>query len=606
MRELAMATDDRELQRSLGVGALTLYGLGAILGAGIYSVIGAAAGLAGDAMWLAFLLSAVIVLVTALAYAELATTIPRAGAEYFYVREAMPRRRALAFAAGAMMVVSTSAMTSTVCVAFAGYLAGLVDVPRVIATPGLLVVVTAIALAGIRESAGMAIAFTLIEASGLVLVIGVAIVDADFGRALAAAPTPAILPATALVFFSYLGFEGIANLAEEAKRPDRDLARALLASVAIATVLYVLVALAAVALMPPAALAASDAPLADATAVHAPRIARVLGAIALFATANTALAGIVTGSRMIYGMAKAGALPAAAARVLPRRRTPWVATLVVVALAGALLPLGRVDVVASVSSFGSLTAFAAVNLALLVLRRRAPDRPRPFRVPFAIGNTPVLAIVGIAASAVLITQLDRRTAAADGERTPMLGGAVVWEPSSDEPAGMVGLELEAAWWYGRLGLAGEASGRSWVEREGPRALTVGASLRLRVFESLVPSLLESSDVELALELQGIVERVWWDRAIVDADPTRHGVGLALRLRGSSDDHASRLIAESRFFLRVLSARPATGEVLARTTTPPAEPRELIVLFGIGAAFGVGDPGYLTRFRRRPIDWLASP
>lgn len=400
-------TGPGELKRTLGVTALTLYGLGTILGAGIYSVIGAAAGLAGDGMWLAFALGGVTALVTALAYAELATSLPRAGAEFAYVREAFPRRPALAFIAGSMMIVSSAATATTVAVAFGGYLHDLADVPSTLAAPCLIVAVTIVAIVGIRESAGAAIVFTGLEAGGLVLVIAVAIGDPDFGDALAAVPTRSVLPATALVFFSYLGFEAIANLAEEARRPERDLSRALIASLAIATILYVLVALAALALLPAPELARSDAPLAAATAERAPIVARVLGAIALFATTNTALASVVTGSRIIYGMSKAGALPARASVVLAKRRTPWLATLAIAGIGVALLPFGGVAVVASISSFGALAAFAAVHLALVVLRVREPERPRPFVVPLAIRNVPVLAVVGIATSVGLITQLDR-------------------------------------------------------------------------------------------------------------------------------------------------------------------------------------------------------
>jgi hypothetical protein len=192
-------------------------------------------------------------------------------------------------------------------------------------------------------------------------------------------------------------------------------------------------------------------------------------------------------------------------------------------------------------------------------------------------------------------------AAADGERGPMFGGALVWEPSTENPEGAVGLQLEAAGWFGPLGIAVEGSGRTWIEG-GPRSLVLGGSLRLRVLEMLVPSLLEASDVELGLELHGIVERAWLERSDARVGSTRQGVGVALRLRGSSDE-PSRLITESRFFVRVLTAGSTSlDEVAMRTTAPPDGPREWIVLFGVGAAFGAGDADYLERFRRRLFGW----
>lgn len=258
--------------------------------------------------------------------------------------------------------------------------------------------------------------FTVVEAGGLVLVVAVGATVDGFGEALATPPSWALLGGASLVFFSFLGFENIANLAEEAKRPERDLPRAILLSLGIATVLYVLVALAAVALLGPEELAKSDAPLAAAVAKKSPRLAGALGGVALFATANTALASILSGSRLLYGIAKGGDLPGPVAAILPRRKTPWVATLVIAVAAAALVPLGKVEVVASVSSFAALLAFASVNVALIVLRFREPDRERPFRVPFAVGRLAVLPALGALSSLVLLVQL---------EKTALVGGAVL-------------------------------------------------------------------------------------------------------------------------------------------------------------------------------------
>jgi APA family basic amino acid/polyamine antiporter len=397
-----------ELKRALGLPSLTFYGLGTILGAGIYSVLGAAAGTSGPGMWLGFAISAGVALLTALSYAELSTAFPQAGAEYVYLGKALPRWPAPAFATGILMASSGAATAATVSLAFAGYLGGLVALPTLVTAGLLLVAITGVAIVGIRESAGMAMAFTLIEAAGLVGVIALGVTSDGFGAALADIPGPGpLLAGASLVFFSYLGFENIVNLAEEAKAPERTLPRAILISLAISTALYVLVALAAVALLPAEELAASDAPLADAVAQRSPALAGGLRGIALFATANTALASLLSGSRLLFGMARGGDLPRPLAAVLPARKTPWLATLVVAGAAAGLLPLGEVAVVASVSSFASLLAFAGVNLALIVLRYRAPDLARPFRVPLAAGRLAILPAVGAASALALVSQLDR-------------------------------------------------------------------------------------------------------------------------------------------------------------------------------------------------------
>lgn len=411
-----------QLRRALGWPAVAAYGLGAILGAGIYSVIGAAAGLAGDGMWLAFVASALVALLTALSYAELATMFPRAGAEFVYVQHALARPRVLAFTVGTMMAASAAATSATVAVAFGGYLSAMVSAPAPLMAPLLLLVLSGVAIAGVRESAWMVAVFTCIEAAGLVVVIVVGATSERFAEAFSATPTPAIFAGAALVFFSYLGFENIANLAEETRRPERSLPRAILVSVAVATVLYVLVAVAAVALMPASELAQSDAPLADAVRMRSTPLAGALGGIALFATANTAMAAIVSGSRILYAMARAGELPKAIARVSRERRTPWVATLVITATALALLPLGKVAVIASLSSFAALLAFAAVNASLVILRFRAPNQKRPFRVPLAIGRLPLLPLFAAVATMLLVTQLEARVL---GYGTVLVVGVVV-------------------------------------------------------------------------------------------------------------------------------------------------------------------------------------
>jgi amino acid transporter len=401
-----------ELRRTLGLPALTLYGLGTILGAGIYSVVGAAAGRAGAALWLSFLVSTVVAGLTALSYAELATAFPRAGAEYVYLRHAIPKRHWPAFVAATMMAASSAATAATVSLAFAGYLERFVDLPRMAVALALIAVLLGVSLIGVRESVSMNTLFTLIEAAGLVLVIVIGATVEDFGTALVTPPGAGVIGGAALVFFSFLGFENIANLAEEAKNPERDLPRAILASLLIASALYVLVALAVLALLPLEELTRSNAPLAAAVAAKSPRVAGVLNGIALFATANTALASVLSGSRLLYGIARGGDLPSAAARVLPGRRTPWVATLAVVAFSLLLMPFGEVGVVAGISSFAALVAFGSVNFALIVLRLRAPELPRPFRVPLSIGRVPVLPSLGLASVLVLITQVGVKALAA--------------------------------------------------------------------------------------------------------------------------------------------------------------------------------------------------
>jgi basic amino acid/polyamine antiporter, APA family len=404
---IAMSDEEGGLKRALGLPGLTFYGVGIILGAGIYSVLGAAAGRAGNWVWLSFFVSSAVALLTALSYAELSTTYPRASAEFTYLRRALPRFPGVALVTGLLVALSGAATTATVAISFAGYLQSFVDLPAALVALGVIAAAAGLNLVGIKESGWVNIAFTLLEAGGLVIFIVLGARSDHLARAFMAAPPPGVIAGAALVFFSFLGFENIANLAEESKKPERDLPRAILLSLAISTVLYVAVAVAAVALLPPAQLADAQAPLADAARAGSPRIAGILGGIALFATANTALVSMLVASRVLFGMARERELPRALSRLLPGRKTPWVAILAVTAVSAALLPFGKVGVVASTSSFAQLLAFAAVNLALIVLRYREPRKKRPFHVPGAIGRFPIFPALGVLTTLGIATQLDR-------------------------------------------------------------------------------------------------------------------------------------------------------------------------------------------------------
>lgn len=393
-----------ELKRTLGLASLSFYGVGLILGAGIYSILGEAAGIAGEGLWLAFLVASVTALLTGLSYAELSTMFPRAGAEYVYLGKAWPRHRWIAGGIGWMLVASGTATAAAVALSFGGYTTLFLNVPPWIVAAALLLVVTAVNAVGVREASWANIVFTLIEAGGLVAVIVIGARDPQFGRALLAAPSGGTLLAAGVIFFAYLGFEEIANLAEEAKHPGRDLPRAVLVAMAVSSVLYVLVALAAVALRPPADLAASASPLADTVREAAPWLVGALGGVALFATANTALITVMVASRMLFGMARDRDAPAPLARTASERATPLPALLAVMAGALALLTVGGLALIASVASVMALTAFGAVNLALIRLRYTQPDAERPFRVPGRIGRLPVLPALGAAAVLLVLTR----------------------------------------------------------------------------------------------------------------------------------------------------------------------------------------------------------
>jgi len=192
-------------------------------------------------------------------------------------------------------------------------------------------------------------------------------------------------------------------------------------------------------------------------------------------------------------------------------------------------------------------------------------------------------------------------AAAEGERSPMFGGAVTLTDAPDRKAELVGGELELAWWLGPIGVAIEAAARSGIEDDHARNLSVAGSARVLVATWMSPSLFEPRDVELGVELHAIAERTWWSR---DDSADALGLGVAIRTRGGSDWEFSTLLAESRLSVRVMRSRDDGPDTIARAAAPMAEQPErqgLTVMVGLGAAFGAGTSRYLERFRLKALD-----
>jgi basic amino acid/polyamine antiporter, APA family len=413
-----------QLKPVLGPVQLVFYSVGVIIGAGVYSVIGAAAGLAGDNLWISFLAGAVIALLTGLSYAEMTTSFPTAGAEYVYVRRAFPRAPWASFAVGWIILFGGAATATTVAVAFGGYLRSFVDVPIMASAFMLLAACTLVAIWGMRESSWLNIVFTTIEVSGLLLVVAAGFTKPQIAQPLLSPDIqPGIMAATAILFFVYLGFEEVANLAEEVREPTRDMPPAILWSIGVTTVLYILVSLAAVALVSPSELAASEAPLALAVERVWPGAGGLLSGIALFATANTVLITLIAISRLAFSMARDGESPVVMARLAPKRGTPWIASLITFVLSVVLLPIGDIAILAGLSSFAALLAFFAVNVALIALRYRHPDHKRPFRVPVNIGRLPVLPVLAIASILFLLAYFDWKIHVAGGVAIALTGVA---------------------------------------------------------------------------------------------------------------------------------------------------------------------------------------
>lgn len=383
----------------------TLCGVGIIFGAGIYALVGKAAALGGNAVWISFGISAILAALTGLSYAELSSMFPKAGAEYVYSLKAFGRR--LAFMTGWLILISGVFSAATVSLGFAGYFSVLFGSPVTITAFALMAIMSLLLLYGIKQSAWVGIIFTTIETAGLILIIfiGLPYLGSVNYFEMSAEGLSGILGASALIFFAFIGFEEITRLSEETKNPTRNMPRALIIAIAISTVIYMLVAISAVSILGYDALGHSKAPMADvADKALGPNAHTLLSVIALFATANTVLLILLATSRMLYGMAAAGSLPTGIAWVHPRRRTPWTSIIIVGIVSIALLAFRDISVMAGITDFAVFLTFVIINLSLISLRYH-PAARAAFRVPLSIGRFPILPAAGAALSFFMIYYL---------------------------------------------------------------------------------------------------------------------------------------------------------------------------------------------------------
>jgi len=394
------------LRREIGLFEAVAFGVGTILGAGIYALIGPASGLAGNAVWISFVIGAVISSFTGLSYAELSTMFPKAAAEYVFAREAF-NSRFWAFLLGWLIVFAGVVSVSTVAIGFASYVKSYVNLPVSILAIVLIGFLSLVNYAGIQESSRVNILFMIVEIFGLlfVTILGLSrFPSVDYLET--ASGTGGLLAASALIFFAYLGFEDIVNIAEEMENPEKTIPKALILSIIVATAFYVLVAVATVSLADWRQLSTSDAPLAYAVSqVLGANAFLMLSVIALFATANTVLILLVVGSRMVYGMSRDGALPLALSKIDGRTGVPRVAIFTTMVLSMVFASIGDLRLIAGVTNFATFLIFAFVNFSLIWLRYKQPGLRRPFRVPLNIGWFPLMPFLGLISCMFLLLHI---------------------------------------------------------------------------------------------------------------------------------------------------------------------------------------------------------
>lgn len=396
------------LRRSLTLPLLTLYGLGVTVGAGIYVLIGVTAAAAGPYAWVAFLLAAVVVGFTAFSYAELATRYPVSAGESAYV-DAGFGRADLATVVGILVAASGLVSASAIAVGASYYLGVLTGVPPAALVVGIVATMGAVAWWGITQSVIVAAIITLIEIFGLIFVIawGMAMSERAGVTAMDLIPPlpgghwVGIVGATVLAFFAFIGFEDMVNVAEEVEDPRRTIPKAIIYTLVIATILYLATCIAVLLSVPMQALAGSSAPLTLVFADAPDTVQVSFAAIAVIATVNGVLIQMIMVSRVIYGMADRGRLPAFFARLSVRTRTPSVATAFVafcILVLSLFLPIERL---AEWTSQIVLCVFVFVNLALVAIKCRAEPASDHFSVPFLVPVCGTFTSIALLATSLL-------------------------------------------------------------------------------------------------------------------------------------------------------------------------------------------------------------
>ena len=392
-----LSGENHELKRVMGPGLLLLFIVGDILGTGIYALTGQVAAKVGGVVWLPFLVAFVVALLTAFSYLELVTKYPRAAGAALYTHKAFGVHF-LTFLVAFAVMSSGITSASTASRAFAANFVASTG----ISSSGMVVTVVALAFIalvavvnfrGVGESVKINVLLTIVELSGLLIIIGIGFWaiwggQGDVSRAFTFQPAQdsgvfwSVIAATTLAFFAMVGFEDSVNMAEECKEPSRIFPKVLLGGLIITGVIYVLVAISAITLVPASDLGEGETPLLKVVQAGAPGLPiGIFGIITMFAVANSALINMMMASRLIYGMAKENVLPPVLGQVHKGRRTPYIAILFTTLIAVLLISfVGAVPALGGTTALLLLCVFAIVNIAVLVLRKDGVEH-KHFRTP---------------------------------------------------------------------------------------------------------------------------------------------------------------------------------------------------------------------------------
>lgn len=375
--------DQNTLKRTISYPLLTLYGLGTILGAGIYVLVGKVAISAGIYAPISFLVAALLAGLSGYSYAALSSRHPKSAGEAVYIQEAFGIRQ-LSTIVGWMVILTGVVSASTISNGFVGYLQVFVDISDFWAITLLLLAMTGLAVWGVNASVMVTAITTIMGIIGLLLILFVS------APAFLTIPerlpelTPPILEnglwfgvllGAFLAFYAFIGFEDMVNMAEEVKEPEKTLPKAIIAAIIISSLFYYVIALAAILQLPLDELTASKAPMADIMLQHSEKLAWFVSLISLAAVVNGALVQIIMGARVLYGMGKHNMAPLWLSTIHPTRKTPYIATIIIGITVWVLATHLDLTTLAKITSFIIILVFLMVNLALIKILRGETHKP---------------------------------------------------------------------------------------------------------------------------------------------------------------------------------------------------------------------------------------
>lgn len=393
-------SENMALKRELSLWEIVLAGVGVIVGAGIYALLGKGAGIVGDKIWLSFAIGGFIALMTSLSYSELASRFPKAGAEYVYAKNVIGEKIARLVGFALLFVGFTSA--TTVALGFGGYLHGLFNTPILWGAAGVIALCGMILLRGAKFTTRLASGISIIEVLGLAVVVTIGFPTLLNGFGI---PTlgelPNVLFGTAVVFFAFLGFEELVRMSEETKRARTQMPKALIAAVAISSVLYVLVSASAIGLVGADVLGKSTSPLATVVRPSLGDNGFFLMSLAgLLSTFNTVLLIVLASSRLLYGMSTEKTVPTIFSQT--RNNQPIYALGVAVAASLALLVFQDITTIAQMTDALLFAVFAIMNIVIIKLHWDNHKKFTGFNVPFNLGKIPIPAVLGFVSSAGML------------------------------------------------------------------------------------------------------------------------------------------------------------------------------------------------------------